>query len=119
MLLRNLSTKEGLCNGTRAIVAIQKRWVIGVHVIHGGVLDTQMTWIPRISLEPSEDTEFHFTLRRRQFPIALAFAMTVNKCQGNWELAPPQSEVKLRSEEHTSELQSPDHLVCRLLLEKK
>src|SRR5258708_19024177 len=27
----------------------------------------------------------------------------------NWE----------RSEEHTSELQSPDHLVCRLLLEKK
>src|SRR5258708_22169769 len=27
--------------------------------------------------------------------------------------------VHLRSEEHTSELQSPDHLVCRLLLEKK
>src|SRR5258708_16342894 len=27
--------------------------------------------------------------------------------------------VDVRSEEHTSELQSPDHLVCRLLLEKK
>src|SRR5947208_11725814 len=27
--------------------------------------------------------------------------------------------VDERSEEHTSELQSPDHLVCRLLLEKK
>src|SRR5258708_13584329 len=27
--------------------------------------------------------------------------------------------VITRSEEHTSELQSPDHLVCRLLLEKK
>src|SRR5438552_10829677 len=27
-------------------------------------------------------------------------------------------EASLRSEEHTSELQSPDHLVCRLLLEK-
>src|SRR5438552_12851660 len=27
--------------------------------------------------------------------------------------------VDARSEEHTSELQSPDHLVCRLLLEKK
>src|SRR5258708_30437508 len=27
--------------------------------------------------------------------------------------------VQHRSEEHTSELQSPDHLVCRLLLEKK
>src|SRR5438552_14022332 len=28
-------------------------------------------------------------------------------------------EAAVRSEEHTSELQSPDHLVCRLLLEKK
>src|SRR5258708_11821618 len=28
-------------------------------------------------------------------------------------------EAIVRSEEHTSELQSPDHLVCRLLLEKK
>src|SRR5258708_9631016 len=27
--------------------------------------------------------------------------------------------IASRSEEHTSELQSPDHLVCRLLLEKK
>src|SRR5258708_12219785 len=36
---------------------------------------------------------------------------------------PPKATVsvtrKMRSEEHTSELQSPDHLVCRLLLEKK
>src|SRR5258708_29459763 len=31
----------------------------------------------------------------------------------------PDSTVWKRSEEHTSELQSPDHLVCRLLLEKK
>src|SRR5258708_11855777 len=30
-----------------------------------------------------------------------------------------QSRELPRSEEHTSELQSPDHLVCRLLLEKK
>src|SRR5258708_21546834 len=32
----------------------------------------------------------------------------------------PDVELRdARSEEHTSELQSPDHLVCRLLLEKK
>src|SRR5258708_28041230 len=31
----------------------------------------------------------------------------------------PDHEHRDRSEEHTSELQSPDHLVCRLLLEKK
>src|SRR6267154_3266628 len=32
---------------------------------------------------------------------------------------PPLGGTRLRSEEHTSELQSPVHLVCRLLLEKK
>src|SRR5258708_39632762 len=32
---------------------------------------------------------------------------------------PPLPVAYVRSEEHTSELQSPDHLVCRLLLEKK
>src|SRR5258708_26836717 len=32
---------------------------------------------------------------------------------------PGQVGPLTRSEEHTSELQSPDHLVCRLLLEKK
>src|SRR5947208_4243362 len=44
----------------------------------------------------------------------------------NCASAPPASTIvspgtgrRLRSEEHTSELQSPDHLVCRLLLEKK
>src|SRR5438876_3755608 len=31
----------------------------------------------------------------------------------------PMQAMGLRSEEHTSELQSPVHLVCRLLLEKK
>src|SRR5258708_32108075 len=31
----------------------------------------------------------------------------------------PRCDDADRSEEHTSELQSPDHLVCRLLLEKK
>src|SRR5258708_17609023 len=35
------------------------------------------------------------------------------------EIARRRGQVGHRSEEHTSELQSPDHLVCRLLLEKK
>src|SRR5207244_11344556 len=42
----------------------------------------------------------------------------------NCSASPPDRNIKViraigRSEEHTSELQSPDHLVCRLLLEKK
>src|SRR5258708_25230690 len=38
--------------------------------------------------------------------------------QIDWMLAKAKGKP-FRSEEHTSELQSPDHLVCRLLLEKK
>ena len=44
-------------------------------------------------------------------------------CNENWSVkkagALPQREPGQRSEEHTSELQSPMYLVCRLLLEKK
>src|SRR5258708_27042685 len=36
-----------------------------------------------------------------------------------WHGRHPHGHTDIRSEEHTSELQSPDHLVCRLLLEKK
>src|SRR2546422_7445180 len=46
-------------------------------------------------------------------------SVTVNRC---WRLPARQSSQcrhKRRSEEHTSELQSRLHLVCRLLLEKK
>src|SRR5438552_5659684 len=36
-----------------------------------------------------------------------------------WKVEETIHDDLVRSEEHTSELQSPDHLVCRLLLEKK
>src|SRR5258708_27008277 len=54
--------------------------------------------------------------------VGNAFAITFRRPSADTGLAartqaqqPPPS----RSEEHMSELQSPDHLVCRLLLEKK
>src|SRR5437899_7750359 len=57
------------------------------------------------------------TARRRSAPTATAWRRT-------WRRWRPRttgsaSERPLRSEEHTSELQSLRHLVCRLLLEKK
>src|SRR5207244_4801742 len=54
--------------------------------------------------------------------------VTANGATANIQTAGTQEDVgrgavggdgDVRSEEHTSELQSPDHLVCRLLLEKK
>src|SRR5690348_17882835 len=49
-------------------------------------------------------------------PPAVELAVVVSRQLGR-ELDP--SRALVRSEEHTSELQSPVHLVCRLLLEKK
>src|SRR5258708_32069192 len=50
--------------------------------------------------------------------ISCSTFLTVYKQSRMWSMISGQVPG-LRSEEHTSELQSPDHLVCRLLLEKK
>src|SRR5690348_17649403 len=44
---------------------------------------------------------------------------TAAKATTSSSAAPAATRSRARSEEHTSELQSPVHLVCRLLLEKK
>src|SRR5690554_7543149 len=49
--------------------------------------------------------------------LGLIHPDTEEWCQ--WEAPLPADFLELRSEEHTSELQSRPHLVCRLLLEKK
>src|SRR5207244_11647288 len=48
-----------------------------------------------------------------------SFGTTIRVSTACLSSAMPMSACMARSEEHTSELQSPDHLVCRLLLEKK
>src|SRR5947208_10018793 len=61
---------------------------------------------------PPRSTLFPYTTLFRSCG-RLAFPVSVtSEPRRNHAVAP-------RSEEHTSELQSPDHLVCRLLLEKK
>jgi len=39
-------------------------------------------FIPRLSITPSNTEKMPFTLRQRQFPLRPAFAMTINKAQG-------------------------------------
>ena len=50
-------------------------------VIIGGPFKCKQILIPRVTLSPS-DNLVPFTLKRRQFPVRLAFAMTINKSQG-------------------------------------
>ena len=80
MLLRNLNPSEGLCNGTRLICRRLQNKVIDAEIITGSHTGKRV-FIPRITLIPS-DNNLPFTLKRRQFPIRVAFSMTINKSQG-------------------------------------
>ena len=79
MLMRNLDPTKGLCNGTRVTATKMARRCLEVR-INGGEFDGQYRLIYRCML--SNNTAFGFTLRRTQFPVRLAFAMTINKFQG-------------------------------------
>jgi ATP-dependent DNA helicase PIF1 len=80
ILLRNLNPKLGLMNGTRLIVRqLLPRIIIG-EIMVGTHKGTQVC-IPRIPLAPS-DKNLPVKFTRRQFPVRPAFAMTINKSQG-------------------------------------
>ncbi|PIA30591.1 hypothetical protein AQUCO_05500124v1 [Aquilegia coerulea] len=80
MLLRNLHPRDGLCNGTRLMVEQLGVRVIEARLLTGSHINDRV-FIPRITLEPT-DSETPFKMSRRQFPLQLAFAMTINKSQG-------------------------------------
>jgi len=80
MLLRNIDLKLGLCNGTRLTITIMGKFVLEANVISGSNI-SEKVFIPRLSLQPS-DVKIPFKFQRRQFPIYVSFAMTINKSQG-------------------------------------
>src|SRR6267154_6781533 len=71
---------------------------------------------------------FNDTATTEIYTLSLHDALPIQPRYSNWPIqsfqcgsgqASIRSRPAARSEEHTSELQSPVHLVCRLLLEKK
>src|SRR5207244_13008589 len=69
---------------------------------------------------PPSSTLFPYTtLFRSAFHIAVDLARHYSATVLVLHVVETLGPENVRSEEHTSELQSPDHLVCRLLLEKK
>jgi ATP-dependent DNA helicase PIF1 len=81
ILLRNLDPANGLCNGTRLVVRGCQRNSIDAEIVLGQHAGKRV-FLPRIPLCPSDDEMFPFQFKRKQFPIRLSFAMTVNKSQG-------------------------------------
>jgi ATP-dependent DNA helicase PIF1 len=77
ILLRNLNPPR-LCNGTRSVI---KKWMKNVieAIILNGKFRGENILLPWIPIIP---TDVPIQFKRLQFPIRLAFAMTINKSQG-------------------------------------
>ncbi|XP_057756215.1 uncharacterized protein LOC130975433 [Arachis stenosperma] len=80
MLLRNIDQTNGLCNGTRMQVRRMENHVIECKTLTGNKAGS-IILIPRLNLIPNNET-LSVRFQRRQFPIIMSFAMTINKSQG-------------------------------------
>ncbi|CAG8495264.1 12493_t:CDS:2 [Cetraspora pellucida] len=80
ILLRNINPSNSLCNRTRLICQTFQKHVIEAEIMtsyHSG----NHIFLLRIIMSPS-NTELPFTFKCQQFPIQPAFALTINKSQG-------------------------------------
>ena len=80
ILLRNVNPIEGFCNGTKLICRKFHDRIIEA-VIEIGVNAGKIVYITRMPLTPS-DKDLPFDMKRIQFPIRPAFAITISKSQG-------------------------------------
>ena len=79
MLLRNIKSL-GLCNSIRLIISQLGKHVLEAKVISGSNVGQKII-IPKMVITPS-DVRLSFKLRSKQFSLAVYFAMTINKSQG-------------------------------------
>ncbi|XP_056862974.1 uncharacterized protein LOC108853762 [Raphanus sativus] len=80
MVLRNIAPNDGLMNGTRLQITQLMDFMVQAKILTGERVGETVD-IPRLLITPS-DTRLPFKMRRRQLPLAVAFAITINKSQG-------------------------------------
>lgn len=80
MIIRNIMRGK-LCNGTRVILVKPERHLL-ICKIATGAGRGETVYLPRVSLEPSAGDSIGLLFSRRQFPVKPAYAITINKSQG-------------------------------------
>ncbi|XP_071057338.1 uncharacterized protein [Onthophagus taurus] len=80
MLLRNLDLEGGLCNGTRLKVLRMFDHQLELEILTGACRN-DIVRIPKVKVQVKDST-LPRPMTRFQFPVRLAFAMTINKAQG-------------------------------------
>jgi hypothetical protein len=80
ILLHNLAPLRGLCNGTQMVITGMSAHCLQIQIMGG--CHGQQALIPCIMICPSDPSHFVFKWKHQQFPVKLAFALTVNKAQG-------------------------------------
>lgn len=79
MLIRNINISEGLCNGVRLQMLDLGKYMLRAMILTGDKAG-EIVFIPRVTL--IEDSKFPYILKRHQFPLRVAFCMSINKSQG-------------------------------------
>ena len=83
ILMRNMDIKAGHCNGTRYRIKHMGQYRLVLEKLHAEEGDKNKVLIlPRIPMKHAMSDKFVFELTRLQFPIKIAFALTMNRAQG-------------------------------------
>ncbi len=80
IVIRNLSFDDGLVNGSKVVIRSISTKLIAADLLRDGFPPKQVLF-PRITFRFKPDGS-SLTVRRRQFPLKLAYSLTFNKAQG-------------------------------------